>query len=528
MHALIPFVAAGFAMLAIREIFMVVYRLFFHPLARVPGPMLASATQWYEFYYDILNWPGGQYWYEVDKMHERYGPIVRVTPHEVHIKDPGWFDQLYCAASEGSRDKYQPSAHMTGTPEGIFGTVHHEVHRKRRAAISPFFSKRAITEIEPWIHEKAELLFAGMRMQQQCNGSVDLRVNFLAMTTDMIAALSLNGSNPPKRMHLLQNEEYAREWQKTIAAVAFLTPIAKQFPWLIPTALKFPVGFWTTVAPPLGRIVELNRDMRRSAQLAIDEESSSVDTKIEVESPQKPVKHHNIFHTILNSSLPPPEKTEKRMGQEGFVAIAAGGETCGRMMTLAIYYVLADKDRLMPMLMQELVSVMPTTDIQPQLKALEQLPWLTGIIRETLRLSTLLTSRLPLVSPDRALQYRDHVIPPSHPVSMSLRHIMHDPSIFSDPLAFRPERWLPTNDNPDLEKINRFYVPFGRGTRNCIGINLAYAQLYIVLARVLRMFELDLYDVVYERDVQAVRDCFIGEPMIGSPGVRVTIKEASF
>ena len=46
------------------------------------------------------------------------GPIVRVTPHEVHIKDPSFFDQLYCAASEGARDKYQPAAHMTGTPEG--------------------------------------------------------------------------------------------------------------------------------------------------------------------------------------------------------------------------------------------------------------------------------------------------------------------------------------------------------------------------------------------------------------------------
>jgi len=46
------------------------------------------------------------------------GPIVRVTPYEVHIKDPDWYDQLYCAASEGARDKYPPSAHMTGTPLG--------------------------------------------------------------------------------------------------------------------------------------------------------------------------------------------------------------------------------------------------------------------------------------------------------------------------------------------------------------------------------------------------------------------------
>jgi len=49
--------------------------------------------------------------------------------------------------------------------------------------------------------------------------------------------------------------------------------------------------------------------------------------------------------------------------------------------------------------------------------------------------------------------------------------------------------------------------------------------LYIVLACVLRRFDLSLYDVVYERDIKAVRDCFIGEPRLNSPGVRVTVKE---
>lgn len=51
---------------------------------------------------------------------------------------------------------------------------------------------------------------------------------------------------------------------------------------------------------------------------------------------------------------------------------------------------------------------------------------------------------------------------------MSLRHILLNPDIFTDPLSFRPERWL--KSNPHLEYINSFYVPFSRGTRNCIGI----------------------------------------------------------
>jgi len=49
------------------------------------------------------------------------------------------------------------------------------------------------------------------------------------------------------------------------------------------------------------------------------------------------------------------------------------------MMSTAVYYILANKDRVMPMLTQELMEVMPTPDVQPELKALEHLPYLVRI-----------------------------------------------------------------------------------------------------------------------------------------------------
>lgn len=48
-----------------------IYRMFFDQLSHIPGPKLAAASLWYEFYYDVVK--KGQYTFEIGRMHEKYG-----------------------------------------------------------------------------------------------------------------------------------------------------------------------------------------------------------------------------------------------------------------------------------------------------------------------------------------------------------------------------------------------------------------------------------------------------------------------
>ncbi|KAL8967514.1 MAG: hypothetical protein Q9183_002885 [Haloplaca sp. 2 TL-2023] len=406
---------------------LVVYRVLFHPLARFPGSKLTAATKWYEFWFDVVKSPGGQFAREIERMHQEHGPIVRINPAELHVKDSDWLGTLYSGATSGQRNKYGPAAHMTGTPDGIFGTISHDVHRKRRAALGPFFSRAAVNIAEEMIYERLEILNRYLRTKSATNSPVELRQTCLAFTTDALSRYTFE-----RPSDLLADEQAAAEWLRTVKSDLY-----EQAGMAIHASLKDPNGECT------------------------DDEVK----------PQK--TSHNLFQNLLGSKhLSLHDKTRGRITQEAFVVLVAGSETTARVLTNAVYHLLANPKTVLLKLKQELATMLADTETRVGVKELEHLPWLTAVVKESLRITALVTSRMPLEAPTEILKYGQWEIPtsvkcPPTPISMTLRDVLLDPSIFPSPMKFIPDRWL--DDNPDLQSISQHFVPFSRGTRMCLG-----------------------------------------------------------
>lgn len=85
---------------------LAIYRMFLDPLSKFPGPKLAAVTKWYEAYYEIVL--NGQFSFHIEDLHRKYGPIVRITPFEVHIQDPPFWETLYVKHNKSHKYEVHP------------------------------------------------------------------------------------------------------------------------------------------------------------------------------------------------------------------------------------------------------------------------------------------------------------------------------------------------------------------------------------------------------------------------------------
>ncbi|KAI0096385.1 cytochrome P450 [Nemania sp. FL0031] len=489
------------------------FQVVFSPLANIPGPRIAAFTYFCGIYYDVLL--EGQYFRQIAKMHERYAmkrpgkldvcPIVRIDPYEVHFNDPEFIDPLFLGLTRKT-DKYEFTAQNS-----IVATLNHDLHLKRRNTINAFFSSASIRRLQHIMQEKMANLL--IRLDKAV-----LLMHYVikACTSDVITKWAFGDL-----FHFMDEEDYAAPYMKSTDESHLFNHAMCHFPIVGTILAKAPDWAIHTFLPGLS-------DMWNKKRLWMEQ---VVNIK---NSPNPDRVKSAIFEGIPNSNVPENEKENSRLAHKAQLVRFTGQGTTGMTLSAALYQLLANP-KILKKVKDELAEVIPWARDIPTWHQIETLPYFNVVMQEVLRVHPGIVSRLPRVSPDQPIIYQEkttrkqYVIPAGSPTNMTIQIAHMNPEVFEDSYKFRPERWLEDGN----QKLHRGFLGFARGTRNCIGMNFARQEMFIILATIIRKYDLyqgqegptlELYHTVRERDIDVVRDMITPFPARGSHGLRVRVR----
>jgi len=179
------------------------------------------------------------------------GPIIRITPTELHIDDPEYHEQLYSRA--GRRDKYSYFSGRFGYASDTFSAVNHDLHRLRRKALSPMFSVKKIEDFQPIIREKVEKLCR--KIAQYQDGQVlPLSRAVMALTTDIITEYSF-----AKSYDQLDSPGFQDTLHEALIAIYVTGHFALHFPIVFPILDVMPEWLVRKMQPEVLPVVGMRK-----------------------------------------------------------------------------------------------------------------------------------------------------------------------------------------------------------------------------------------------------------------------------
>lgn len=160
--------------------------------------------------------------------------------------------------------------------------------------------------------------------------------------------------------------------------------------------------------------------------------------------------------------------SELEIRDQAISLVSAGFDTTSAAFTWAVRSLYGQ-----PELLSELRTAL-ATEPEP--------PLLGNLIKETLRLYPPAPAGLRTAARD--LEFNGYTIPKGHPVAFSIYASHRLASVYPDPLRFEPRRW------GLLTPPAYSYLPFGNGTRYCIGAGLATRLMTLGLGALVRDYKL--------------------------------------
>lgn len=470
---------------------------FLSPLRGISGPLAARFGKLWWF----NRVRQGRFQHDEIALHRRYGPIVRLAPRHYSIDDPDAVRTIYGAGSKFRKGDWYYAWQPPGDDKySLFSDRNIKRHADTRKRFQALYSMTSVVSYEPLADKCADIFAERLDETIAASKSVDMAHWFQCYAFDVIAALTYG-----RRFGFLDRGEDLDgtiqevdkiTWHGTLIGIYtglhdWLFNLATKFSW---SGAKGRVTIGKFVQQQIGERLQQRQNLG-----VMNGQKKADDTK------------EDFLNRLLDLHEQDTEKhTRYHVFMVGLSNIMAGFDTTAVSLSAVLYYLLKNP-QTMSKLKNELHEFTArghqAKDIS--FKESQELPYFQAVVKEALRLHP--ATGLPLwrVVPEGGATIAGQLFPEGAVVGINAWVAHRNKEVYgSDADEFRPERWLEAETEAELgnkdmlRQMDTYYLPFGAGSRSCIGKNIALLEISKLIPRLVRDFDFCLEDPEREWDTR--------------------------
>ncbi|PWN86770.1 cytochrome P450 [Acaromyces ingoldii] len=452
----VSYAAISAAFFAAFVLYQVVQTLFFADLRHIPGPLLHRVTSfphiWHVIRGDRIQW--------LDRLHNRYGDVVLLEPRFVVTCSGLGAKTIYSSNSLIKAPFYDTVGFGAGHKHLLQLKDVKSAGRIRKPLLK-IMAKDNLNKLESLIHRHLDIFIKGI--EGVPGQKVDMLLWLRLLAFDIISEASFGHD-----FGQLATGQFGTLTQTIFDSMRFGV-LSSVIPGFRTICLLSPFPTLRRLHSSLQKLLMLGAKGIRTYDLSV--------------TPDFVMAPH---------VLAPLFSDEESLIKEVSAFMIAGSDTSSTTL-LYLFYEIALRPHLQQQLFDELSTATATgSDERITREDVEKLSLFNACIKETLRLHPPVPGVLPRLAPERGLTLGSPksslFVPSGVVVSSSVARTQTHADVFDEPYEFRPERWL----SDVTEDMKQAWMPFSLGQRNCVGMSLAWSEIYIVAATVLRRYWLDV------------------------------------
>ncbi|KAK4223596.1 putative cytochrome P450 pisatin demethylase-like protein [Podospora fimiseda] len=454
----------------------VVYARWFHPYSKYPGPFLASISRLW-IAKEVAQARGDRV---VKALHDKYGPIIRIAPDEVHILDPTAIKTLYGAGTAFTKTDFYTAfhAHWARYPEHFVATDE-TMHSQRRRLVNHIYSMTNISRFEPGIDTCTSLILNHFHtLSKSSSPTTDLSIWFRWYAFDVVGELFFSHHFG----FLAEKKDYKGWIESTDLLIPFMAIASVIQPWLRPFLM-----FAGILKPSILRGAKMIGTIEKVCQECID-------TRVkEMEELPEERKEDLLgqFFGVMESYGDEGWFGGLEIKGEIYTALMAGSDTTAIALTSILYHLLK-KPETYRKLKKEIDDATKAGELsKPFIRYQEasKLRYLDAVVKEGMRIHASVALSLPRHVPEGGAEVAGEWFLGGYRVGVNPQLIQRDRSVYGDDAdEFRPERWL----EGDAANMDRHILTWGDGAHLCLGKNIALMEIYKLVPELIRSFDMEL------------------------------------